>query len=65
MRTFTLQLEDADPDQPEVINFQSEDGHEAFGILSRKGTCKAKIYEREKLVGTLVKAADGGWLLSS
>ena len=65
MQHYTLQFEGGDPDEPDSIEFDSEDGHEAFGILSRtKVARKAKIYEGDNLLGTIVKTAQDGWLLN-
>ncbi len=64
MQTYTLQFDNERAGDHAPITFDSEDGHEAFGILTRMRTAhKAKIYEGSKLLGTIVKTATDGWLL--
>lgn len=66
MQTYTLQFDDAAASDPQLVKFDSEDGHEAFGILARMKTArKAKIYEGDNLLGTIVRTAQDGWLLNS
>ena len=59
MPTYTLELEEDGFIEPRSIEFESEDGHEAFRILSsNEHLQKAKIYRNENLVGTIVKTAE-------
>ena len=65
MPTYTLELEEDGFIEPRSIEFESEDGHEAFRILSsNEHLQKATIYRNENLVGTIVKTAENGWLLN-
>ena len=48
MPTYTLELEEDGFIEPRSIEFESEDGHEAFRILSsNEHLQKAKIYRNE------------------
>ena len=65
MPTYTLELEEDGPIESQSIEFQSEDGHEAFRLLSsNENVQKAKIYRNKNLVGPIVKTAENGWLLN-
>jgi hypothetical protein len=62
MRTFTLRFEDDGLGEPKTVQFDSDDAHEAFSILSRElSRRRVSLYDGENRLGTIRRTAEDGW----
>ena len=64
MRTFTLVFESDGLGEAKRIEFNSEDAHEAFVLLSReRERRRVQIYEGAKFLGVIRRTREDGWQL--